>query len=389
MKKVFYLIFVFLVFSVTLLPGKVGAQTERRSIKVATVPTGTVVDENFVIKAGESVEISGEVNGEVIVAGGEVLVDGKINGDLLVAGGTVMISGEVTQDLRVAGGQVTIIGTVGGNVTVAGGNVEITQSAKLGGGVVTFAGNTLLSSVVPGDVHIFGGSLTLASDVRGSINAFVENLRVKSSAKVGGDINYTSENEASIDPGASISGKLVRSPLPVSLRSQNLSSSRQFFRGFGLQVKLFSFVIAFYMGLLLLRFLPNFTLNVSKIGGERPLKSVLYGFTSLIITPFIIFVFLITIVGIPLGLILIFSYILSLYLAKIYVSYWLGRTLFGKEVANRRYLPYGLGLITLYAISFIPFFGGLISFIALILGFGAAIFGSLELYQKALKVKVI
>ena len=147
--------------------------------------------------------------------------------------------------------------------------------------------------------------------------------------------------------------------------------------------------MALIVGFLMLRFLPNLTLDISNKLSEKPWKSLGIGFLALFFTPFIVFIVMITIVGIPIGLSLLFVYFLKLYLSKIYFSFWLGRVLFGKEVAKKSYVAYALGLIVIYAVGFIPVFGGLISIATMLLGFGAAILVTQERYQKALKAKII
>ena len=85
---------------------------------------------------GETVEISGTINGDLYASGGQVVIAGSVNGDVLVAGGRVSLSGTVSQDVRAAGGQIAITGNVGRNLTLAGGNVEIASSAAVRHGVV-------------------------------------------------------------------------------------------------------------------------------------------------------------------------------------------------------------------------------------------------------------
>ena len=365
---------------------RVYAEVEKRSIRVVTIPKDSVIDENFVIKSGEVVEISGVVNGEGIVAGGQVFVDGVVNGDLIAAGGTLVIAGEVRDDLRVAGGEVAIKGTVGGNVTVFAGKVEIGESARVGGGVVAFSGDSVISGEVTRDLRVFGGSLTLTNRVGGSINAFVSTLRISSSATVIGDINYTSESEAEVDPMASVSGRLTRS-LPTSFETNNLSTPqfRNMVTKIKLQVKLISFISILLIGLLMLKFLPSYVKRTSMLVGEKAWKSAGLGFLILITTPIAFIILVITLIGIPLGFILLVVYLVSLYFARIYVSYWVGITFFGKILGKRHYLPYILGLFIVFLVGFIPYLGGFLNFVILIWGLGASFFGLNEFYNSIQK----
>src|SRR3990167_2378864 len=80
------------------------------------VPRGESKIGNY-YAAGNSVEVAGAVESDLIVAGGSVVVSGAVGGDVIVAGGNVRVSGPVGGNIRVIGGNVEILGTVARNVT--------------------------------------------------------------------------------------------------------------------------------------------------------------------------------------------------------------------------------------------------------------------------------
>src|SRR5574341_473619 len=89
-----------------------------------------------------------------------------------------------------------------------------------------------------------------------------------------------------------------------------------------------------------------------------------------------------TVVGIPLALILLASYLITIYLARIYVVFWTGVTIFerlGKKVHEGWALV--VGLIIYFMLTLIPIIGGIITFFVLLFGLGAAILTKKELYQ--------
>ena len=100
-------------------------------------------------------------------------------------------------------------------------------------------------------------------------------------------------------------------------------------------------------------------------------------------------ILVITLIGIPLGFILLVVYLVSLYFARIYVSYWVGITFFGKILGKRHYLPYILGLFIVFLVGFIPYLGGFLNFVILIWGLGASFLGLNEFYNSIQKNRLI
>ncbi len=388
LKKIF-LLFIFTLFSV-IFPTKVAAQ-ERRSVKVTTVPADQVITQDFLIKGGEVVEISGTVNGDVIVAGGDVLVEGEVNGDLIAAGGKVKLTGVVTQDLRVAGGEIKINGKVGRNVSLAGGDVEI-SSSSLGGGVIILGGDVKISSPIKGDLLVYAGSLVLEDNVEGNVEATVGTFRIASGSEISGNVTYTSDTEATIDKGASISGRVVRIPTKESAIGSRLSEVENFSKKVSdmqVETKLISFFAALIIGLLIIKFFPNFTKDTGSIISERTRKALGVGFLVVFFTPFAILLIMLTIVGIPFAILSLFAYITCLYISKIFISYEIGQRVFGDKMKESRYLPFFLGLIVYYLITFIPKLGPIVAFILTILGVGAVILGTREYYREAVLKKIV
>jgi hypothetical protein len=99
------------------------------------------------------------------------------------------------------------------------------------------------------------------------------------------------------------------------------------------------------------------------------------GFLLMVAMPIAALIFLITVVGIPISLILFTTWLLGLYLAKIIVASFIGRTLLARN--GDRLSTAALGLIVGLALVFIainlPYIGGLIHFILVLVGFGGLI----------------
>lgn len=365
-------------------------QTNTTTTNIVKVSSSEVVDKDYFLAAEEIVEISGVVNGDVIIAAGQVMVDGVVNGDLLVVGGTVSISGDVSQDLRVVGGQVTLSGTVGQNLTAVGGNVEITDGAEISGAALVAGGNIFVSGPVGGELYVGAGNLIVSNVVDGNVEAAAGTIQITSKANIMGDFTYVSDTEAIVDSNATIAGVLERSQLPETIRSRQVDEAQKSMQKAQSAGRLISFISALVFGVFMIRYFPNYVSNVSSVVRVNLWKSLGVGFLSLFAAPFAAIILISTVIGLPFGLLIIVILGIYMYLAKIFIAFCIGDYLFEKIKRKKtQYLPFVLGLVVYYVLRYLPYIGGLTGFVVLLLGLGAAILQYKDFYKKALKAKVI
>jgi len=349
------------------------------------VAEGEVVDQDYGAVA-EVVRISGTVLGDVYAVGGQVFIDGRVEGDLLALGGVVHIAGEVTQNVRAAGGEVVVSGTIGRNATIAGVNVTFTDEARVQGGVVIGGANVFLSSPVGKEVRVAGRNFTLANVVAGDVEAAVENIGLTGRARIEGDFTYWSNKEAQIDEGAVVLGVQERkSPQQLTGRVGKIIEPAT--RWVKPVLGLSSFFTTLLLGFLLIRFFPGFSRATVHTLQAAKWRSLTTGITALLFIPLLFGILIITIVGIPLGFLLLFVSSLLLYTSRIFVMLFLGQFLLDrfsvrKNREERQGLAFVLGLAVYSLLILIPVVGWLVSFGAMLFGLGAAAETVKEIYVK-------
>jgi cytoskeletal protein CcmA (bactofilin family) len=329
---------------------------------------------------GPHVEISGTVHGDVYAAGAEVLVDGVVDGDLIVTGGEVRVSDEVTQDVRIAGGTVTLSGKIHRNATIAGGDVHLTESLHLKGNAVIGAGNLLLGGSIDGDVRIGAGNVTLSKTIGGDLAVAAAAIRLTSRASVGKNVRYWSDDEPSIDEGATVLGTVTRHPVPEVFKGKEVQRGVSGLKCFAGMV---SFASTLLLGLLLLRIYPVFTANAVTTIQERPLITLGVGGAVLVGTPPLAFLCMATVLGIPIGLMLGVMYLVTVYLGRVFVILWLGQRLLGL-VSNSPSVVWAfvIGLGCYVIVSLVPLIGGLVTILTMVIGLGAILITKKELVVK-------
>jgi cytoskeletal protein CcmA (bactofilin family) len=343
------------------------AQNNFRSGEVATLKRNETIDKDY-FASGERVTLSGIVNGDVYLAGGTIIVDGTVNGDLLAAGGNINITGDVTGDIRVAGGDIQVDGVVGGNITTLGGSIRVDDDSEVSGSMVAGGGNIEVFGPIGKGITAGAGTLMIANTVGGDVVTGVGQLDLASNAIVNGELNYISEEKASLAQGASVSGQ-IKHQLPPKRPGEE--EKQQVLAGLGIGWAVFKFLSLLVIGSLLLWAVPIFSKKTSEEIVKNPLQSLGIGFLTLIATPIAAIILMVTVVGLPLGFMLLIGYFFLLYIVKVFVALAIGKKILDPK--TNPFLQLALGLLILTVVFLVPVFGGLAEFIALLLGLGALV----------------
>lgn len=292
-------------------------------------------------KFGDAVVLDKDVLSDAFLAGNQVQVDGRVRGDLLAAGSEVIVNGWVDQDVRIAGGVVRLEGVVGRNVSVVGGRIIVDDSARVNGSLVA----------------------------------------------VGGSIDIGSQ--------AQIAGKKYLKIIPsLNVEGRADSVGRQIGHAFGVVaavVAMVHWLSILLIGLLLMRLFPK-TIKVllNKTQKDRE-NSLVVGAAASILLPVLALLLLFTVIGIPVAILIMFTMIVGLYLARFLAMVFVGQWLYGKLKDKRikifqkdptLYVNFLLGLVVFLVLEILPFVGWLIKLLLVWLCFGVLVKGKLACYKK-------
>ena len=325
------------------------------------------------VNTGDKITISGTINGDCYIAGGVITVDGAINGDLIVGGGVVTIKGRVSDDVRAAGGMVVIDGKVGKNVTALGGTVTFGSDADIDGDVLTSGGTFAHLGNIDGKALIYSSDVTLAGRVGKDINITAEKITVAKTAILDGNLDYTSDKEASVSAQAKITGNVRRTAAGKALTQIVPSAQGRLFRvRFGFN--LLSYFSMLLLGLIFLKIAPRQTTAISKLIGEQPWRSMGLGFLALALTPIAIVVLVISVIGVPLAAILGVIYILWISLSSLFTGLFIGQKVFTlANLKENAYAMLAVGLLLLQLVLALPVVGGFVRLLSVLAAVGAII----------------
>lgn len=339
--------------------------TSAQSVKtgdVVTVAAGEKVD-SLLFASGNNIDIAGTVNGDVFCAGQTVIISGTVRGDVFCAGQTINVSGKVEGSVRLAGQAVTLGGTIGGSATVASQTLFLEKNSFIQRDLVGGAQTATLNGAIGRDVAIGVTSVTVNGQVGRNVQGEVETLTVGSTGRIGGDVGYTSNTGAVVNPGGTIAGTVTRTP-----RTQQPKTSAYTPFAFAVFSFIYTFVTLLILALALVLFVPSTLHEAASKTLRSPGQIVLTGLVGVIVVPILILGLLISIIGLPLGILVLLLWLIVIIISGPFAGYTLGRLILKTE--KNPFFIMLLGASLLLVSYFIPIIGFLTALAAYLFGAG-------------------
>lgn len=341
-----------------------------------TIAADQVINDDLFI-AADAVDIQGVVNGDVYVGAGVVDFSGIISGDLVIGAGQTTINGQIGQDLIVGAGDVDILSTsVVDGVVIGAGQVNIDDQSNIGGSLITGTGTLDNQASVGKNILAGAGLITHNAPVGGAVHFGADEIELGDKTVINGDLTYYSESSLQKSDQAIIKGETYKKKTP---RSSQLWSHQNYQAQFAkswpiarLSMHFFSFLAALIVAFLTIKLIPKLSLKVADNIRNKFFPSLGWGLLVFFLAFPAIMLIAITGIGLPLSLILTATYLIDLYLAKIFVSLAIGKA-FESQFNWKKTSPYSLvliGLLTYYILRFFPVLGDFTRILSLLLGLG-------------------
>jgi len=369
LKSSIILFLVILLFSLSTIPA---LAFDSRSGMDVTVASGEVINNDLYIVA-TNITIDGTVNGDVFIAGQTIRINGTINGGVTAAGQTISLNGNVSAGARLAGQTISVGGSISRDLLVAASDLTITDSAVINRDLNSYSNMTVINGHVLGNVTGSINNLTISSEINGNVIVRANSLLINPTANIHGNLDYTSENTANIQTGATISGTTQRTIPPRNELARGWVSGVVG----GALFRVFSYLSIFIIGLIIVALGRRSILSLALAINDHPALSLGWGALLFFITPIAAFVVMVTIIGLPLGIISLLVWGILLYLSQIPVAILIGWLILSRRRTNHSYgFTIGmlaLGLAILYIISAIPIFGWIMWMLVMIFGLGSLV----------------
>jgi hypothetical protein len=220
-----------------------------------------------------------------------------------------------------------------------------------------FNGPATIEGTVQEDLFVLNGDTEISGTVNGDVVVLNGDVTVRSGAEIGGDLVTRSTPE--VEEGATIRGS--RSNVVTKFDFEMAGTAGRFAWWLGYTVSVL------ILGLLLLAFAPHLDEAVVETIRGRLGSSIGWGVALFFLLPIAAVLLLVTVVGIPLGLFVLFA------LALIYtIGYTVATLGVGRLVmrSSSRYVAFLIGVVILRALALIPVVGGLLWLLASVWGLG-------------------
>lgn len=353
------------------------ALTIRHDETAVFVPAGETIDDTLVA-VGETVEITGDVTGDLIAVGRRVVISGHVGGQVFTAAKSVTITGEVDGSvLGVASDTVRIASNrIGRNVYAAGSTIELSDDARVASNAVVAGERVQIAGFVGRDLFGAGQDINVSGSIGGALNAYAEHIALLAPARVAGNVTAHVEhaNDLTVSPSAVIGGEIETAIMKSHERNEYLTLEFYAFQ-------LVRFAAAFFAGAILLALVPSMR-RISIDSASSALVAGGVGLVTLVAVPIIAVLVAVTVVGLPIGLFGLMLWVVGVYLAKVVVAYFVGARLLEAADNPRHYtLMLALGLALVIVLINVPFIGGVFSFALEILGLGLLVLFLKRTYQ--------
>ena len=337
--------------------------------------------------ACKTLRMNGGIKGDLL-AGGVYLTTGKvIGGDATLAGYSLKVGGSVGDDVRLAGANIEISGAIAGDLVVFGGNVKIL--GDVAGNVTAGGGNIWIQGNIQGSLDVQCGDLVIAGTIGRNAVVTASKLTLSSTAMLRGNLSYTGGHDAEIQEGALIAGAINKESKGKTVVFWRLTSKlanylpeqpeiwKEWKNSLPLWSRILlrfsSFVSRLIAGVIILVVYRRHATMVADRIVSIPLKTLGWGLIFLICVPIAALLLCVSVVGLPVGLIGLATYLVFCYISWVYVALAVGRGILDRFTKQdvRIIWPLILGLIIITVLSSIPFYiGWLVKIICVLFGLG-------------------
>lgn len=392
-----------------------------------------IQDDLFVLC--RTLEIDGEVEGNLIGIATTAEIDGRVGGSIYLAAGQLDVTGALGDSLHFFGAALRVgadarFDDTSADILSMGLSTTLERGARLPDGIIGVGYQLVVDGVVGGDIDFSGSALHISGGVQGDIDTSVGDsqsagvpqlqalltvlpvsinlerpgLQIDDTAQIDGQLRYSAPSPAVINADLALEPEFTQvSPQPdlaqiAAIAEQPEDAGRElvlFARQF-----LTDFLLILLLGMLLLRLTPNTMTAAARRLNTRPLSNLGWGVLAAVLAlPLLMVVLLLSIgvlvllgalqlssitfgvtvllVAVNLGMIGSF-YLLLAFVARIVISLWLGRLLLSRLpfTANRQYgaiAQLALGAAVLALLVALPGVGWLISVIGALFGLGALV----------------
>jgi cytoskeletal protein CcmA (bactofilin family) len=357
---------------------------EGRAVFRYTLPADKTIHTDLYVM-GWNVDIKGTVDGDLVVLGGIVRVQGAVHGNLFLSGGRVEVTGPVSGEINVIALSADVNTTCQQCRMLA---LDTEEKGIVSGDLLEFGVMVYSKGKVLKDTLMGGDDLSLAGTHMGKFLAYGKRVVIK--GIVAGNTRVTAASSVHLSKKGFLMGNLIyTSPSVLEGKMKHVTGKiihyyppprfvgvLRFPWIYTLLHSILSAVWLIVVGLFALSTWLKRPVRIIMDGMlYHPWESFLFGVVICLTVPTLGVILMLSILGLPLGFIMLSLFAIGVYVTRLFVSLWIGERVLGRLEHHRppywQSLPIGVLLFTV--LTSIPYLGVVFSLITIPLPFGARV----------------
>ena len=330
----------------------------------------SIPDEIWVM--ANTVQADGSFGNDLFaVSWGDISLKGTYEGNLWgAAGTTATLTGDCRRNVRLTGQTLRIDGQIDGNLMAMGNTVIIGTNATITGNARLIGSSVVMEGMIKGKVWINSArTVTLGGRMEGDVKMVSPDIVLPTKARINGNLTYTSGKEL-IPADGVVAGKLERvTPQPPPLFSIDRVKSRAMW-----------FFAAFLVGIPFITTFPMTTAMASLLARKSPMKCLAVGFIASFLLPALSLMSISSLVGLPLGALILASWGILVYVSRIIMGLMIGTLILksGNASIGRVLMSMSAGLAVIYLATLIPSIGLPVQLAVVWMGMGSLLLALLQ-----------
>lgn len=333
-----------------------------------TISTNYVEAKSYIkdlFQAGDNITIDEKLDGTSFIAGNTIEINNQINGIGFVAGNEININYDQEYAIM-AGATININKNIEKDTFIAGETVNINKDAVLNRDAYIATNSLNIKGTIKRNVYIYATSVNIKGTIDGNVVISAAEIDIDKNAIISGTLKYNED--------ATIKGlKDNIQTKTYKIQSNNSTTFKEYITNFissYIHITILSIVLVFICESLLKKSLSY----TEKLNSKKLLTLCGKGFLILIGVPIIAMMLLFSGAFVSVGVIGAIVYGILIYISNIFTAYFIAKMLDEKYFKKNMnsYLLMIVGLFIIYILGLLPFIGGIITFISMLLGLGIA-----------------
>jgi len=358
---------------------------------------GAIYDDDIFIGANK-VSFQSEISGDLIGGSQELDFSGNSLGNIIWAAKWIIIKGPVDRSVRCFAQTIDINAPIGRNLIAFGQNINIGPGTRIGKDALISGGSIEYEGYVRENLRIVGERVIIAGTVVGNLDIRAAELEIKPNTIIEGNLIYSSPEKAKIEDSVIINGEITWTKSETDKSEQKYQAFKPItfflfsFLIFNFICSLIIFIITLILnnsllipsifialivcGIVITSLSKNTAFKTVAVLEKRFFISLGLGLLLILLFPLATILTTVTIIGMPLGLLIIFAFGILGFAGAIYAAQFIGGLITRLVSVNDNtsyILKMMIGVIILAGLILIPVVGWIIAVLTLASGLGALI----------------